>query len=149
MTVLRLERITSNSDETLGALYLNGKFRCFTLEDEHRTKKVYAETRIPEGTYDINLRNAGGMNVKYKKTFPGLHRGMLHLQRVPNFEWIYIHVGNSEDQTAGCILVGQYPRLISDHWTILNSRKAYADLYEEIVSKDVWDVSIEITNRDL
>jgi hypothetical protein len=66
---------------------------------------VAGETRIPAGTYQIKLRTDGGMTVKYKSKFPE-HRGMLWLQDVPGFEWIYIHVGINDDHTAGCILVG-------------------------------------------
>ena len=31
---------------------------------------------------------------------------MLELQDVPNFKYILIHAGNTDEQTAGCILVG-------------------------------------------
>ena len=56
---LRVIRMYSQDDFTIGALYLeneNGReFLCFTLEDEHRDEKVKGETRIPKGKYQITL----------------------------------------------------------------------------------------------
>nr|MCP3686901.1 hypothetical protein [Gammaproteobacteria bacterium] len=75
--------------------------------------------------YEIKLRDAGGMNERYKARFPG-HKGMLHLQDVPNFEWVYIHIGNHEDQTSGCILVGEGA---SSTMTVSRSTEAYNRVY--------------------
>ena len=54
---LEVLRYSSGDDSTLGILSENGpagrEFLAYTLEDEYREKKVSAETRIPEGTYDI------------------------------------------------------------------------------------------------
>ena len=36
------------------------KFLAYTLEDEQRDKKIYGETRIPNGTYKLDLRKTGG-----------------------------------------------------------------------------------------
>lgn len=84
---------------------MDGRFECFALEDERRDIKVAGETRIPPGLYQIKLRPAGGMHERYKARFDD-HHGMLWLQNVPGFEWVYIHIGNTDDETAGCILVG-------------------------------------------
>ena len=109
---LELYRYSSEKDSTLGILMLvddetdKKDFLCFTLEDEKRETKVYGETRIPEGTYQIEYRKEGGYHNKYTKRFPNIHRGMLHITNVPNFEYILIHCGNTTEHTHGCLLVG-------------------------------------------
>jgi hypothetical protein len=103
--ILSLSRFASMPESTLGALSIDGNFCCFSIEDERREVKVAGETRIPAGTYTLALRTEGKLHEKYAGKFPE-HRGMLWLQDVPGFEWIYIHVGNEESQTDGCILVG-------------------------------------------
>src|SRR3990167_1478377 len=105
--ILKLERFYSTNDATLGSLSINGQFECYTLEDEYREKKIHSETRIPQGTYQIKLQNDGTMTLKYAKKFPDTHKGMLWLQDVPNFSTIYIHIGNTDDDSSGCILVGK------------------------------------------
>lgn len=80
----------------MGKLYIDGKFQCFTLEDEFRTIKVKDETRIPSGTY--------GVIWTYSNRFK---RDMLLLEQVPGFAGIRIHSGNTDKDTSGCILVGE------------------------------------------
>jgi hypothetical protein len=120
-------RYLDDSNSTLGLLYVDGKFECYTLEDEKRDKKVMAETRIPEGDYNIKLRTEGGHHDKYTKQFPE-HIGMLHVTNVPGFEWILIHIGNTEKDTAGCLLVGEDP----NGMTIASSTNAYKKLYNKV-----------------
>lgn len=104
---LSLVRFSHGRDDTLGLLFIDGEFECFTLEDEKRTQKVFGETRIPEGHYEIRLRKEGGFHWRYLQKFGSkFHRGMLHLQNIPNFKYVLIHIGNTDDDTAGCLLVG-------------------------------------------
>jgi hypothetical protein len=111
---LELYRFSSENDSTLGILFTvndetNKKdFLCFTLEDEKREVKVYGETRIPEGTYQIKYRKEGGHHIKYQKRFADIHRGMLQLDDVPGFSHILIHCGNDTSHTHGCLLVGDH-----------------------------------------
>lgn len=146
---LLLERITSDRESTIGTLYAEGRFQCFTLEDEYRLDKVPEETRIPHGTYDIRLRPEGGMHPRYAAKFP-FHRGMLCLQDVPGFEWIYIHIGNAEKHTAGCILVGDGALARSDNMSLQASTDAYTRLYRQVVDHAAaGDLRITIKDRDL
>lgn len=142
-----VERYKSTSDATLSRIYVDGAFQCFGLEDEKRGVKVAGETRIPAGLYAVTLRVVGGTHEKYKRKFPGAHRGMLWLQNVPGFQYILIHIGNTEKDTEGCILVGQ--RRNEETMTLSNSTLAYAALYEKVVgAAERGELSIEIKDGD-
>ena len=146
---LELSRIKSDNDSTLGILKINGIVFCGVVEDEYRTKKIFGETRIPSGTYEIKLRNEGGMTKKYASHFPDFHRGMLWLQNVPNFDYVYIHIGNKEDDTAGCLLVNYGLNFLT--MTGHKSTEAYIFLYKMII--EAFDkgekVFIKIIDNDL
>jgi len=107
---LEVLRFSSKSDSTSGLLFevtdIGRSFLCYTLEDEARVLKVKGETRIPAGIYNIELRKEGGFHQRYTKKYSDIHRGMLHIVDVPNFEYILIHTGNTDEHTAGCLIVG-------------------------------------------
>ena len=108
---LEVLRFSSQNDSSLGILFNvsdgKRKFMCFTLEDEARDTKVMSETRIPAGIYDLKLRKEGGYHQRYTKKYGSkFHRGMIHVQNVPNFRWILWHTGNTDEHTAGCLLLG-------------------------------------------
>jgi hypothetical protein len=132
---LRVDRIESDNESTLGRLYLDGRFQCWTLEDQYRTgPKVRGETRIPAGTYQVGFRTEGGFHAQYAETYgakfgPDWHKGMLHVTNVPGFDYILIHVGNSHDDTAGCLLVGHQHSKVNGYHYIGSSRPAYEALY--------------------
>lgn len=136
---LWLERFGYGNDSTLGRLWLdNGsdglEHVCFTIEDERRIKKVPGETAIPVGVYEIKLRAEGGLTKKYAKRFPELHRGMLHLQSVPDFKWVYIHIGNDDDDTEGCPLAVTTPFVDGKgEFTGGGSKIAYVKLYAMVL----------------
>ena len=128
---IQVVRESDNGKSTIGRMYVNGVFQCYTLEDTYNFPKVYGETRIPSGTYEIKLRNAGSMTGKYAERYD-FHKGMLWLQDVKDFKWVYIHTGNTHEHTDGCILVGDSADIKSG--TIGQSRLAYAPLYVDIVA---------------
>lgn len=127
---LKVLRFASKPDFTIGAFSINGKFECFTLEDEYREHKVSAETRIPDGTYDVGLRTVGGFHNRYKGKFPAFHIGMLEVLKVPNFKYILIHIGNTDKDTAGCLLIGRTADARKGF--VGNSTQAYTAFYERI-----------------
>ena len=90
---------------TIGSLSIDGKKFCDTLEDRVRDlnkngvfdgdeKKVHGETAIP--AYDVVV----DYSPKFKRELP-------RLQNVRHFEGILIHRGNTAEDSAGCILVGE------------------------------------------
>lgn len=123
------------SDATNGMLFIDGVFECYTLEDEVRDIKVHSETAIPEGEYEIKLRTVGGFDTKYKARYgTDWHKGMLWLQDVPEFEYILIHTGNTDEHTAGCILVGETQQDIDKgkDGFVGGSGDAYKKLYPKV-----------------
>lgn len=106
---LHLQREPSVDGRTFGALYLNGVWQCWTLEDVIRQPpppatggadwvrswKVPARTAIPTGIYPVTLTPSA----RFGQILP-------LLGNVPGFEGIRIHAGNTEADTEGCILVG-------------------------------------------
>ncbi len=152
---LKVIRFNSQSDSTNGLLFdaTNGMdFLCYTLEDEKREEKVMAETRIPAGTYEIKLRKEGGFHGRYTKKYGSMHKGMLHVQDVPNFKWILIHTGNTDEHTAGCLIVGDSQEnntLIKDGF-IGKSTQAYKRIYPPIAKalENGENVTIEYIDLD-
>jgi hypothetical protein len=134
---LTVVRTQFGTDATNGILLVDGQFECYTLEDQYQAVKVMHETCIPEGTYEIKFRTVGGFHEKYKTRYGNSHYGMLHLQDVPNFTYILIHAGNTDEHTSGCLIVGetQQDLDISDDGFIGHSGKAYSKLYNKVAKE--------------
>tara|TARA_R110002012_G_scaffold181131_1_gene347010 strand:- start:154 stop:639 length:486 start_codon:yes stop_codon:yes gene_type:complete len=153
---LEVIRFSSEADSTSGLLFdvtNKRKFLAYTLEDEYRdseNEKVMHETRVPAGTYKIILRTHGGMHPRYAKRFPDIHRGMLHVIDIPNFKYILIHCGNTDEHTSGCLLVGdsQTNNQIKKDGFIGSSTNAYKRIYPPIAEALECGEEVTITYVD-
>lgn len=132
-----VERRYKKGTYTIGLMYVNGVFFCNTLEDtdrglkqtDHpdliRMRKVYGETAIPTGTYNVRMDI---VSQKYKQVawYNNLCKGrMPRLEKVPGFEGILIHPGTTALDTLGCILVGENKA----KGKLFNSRATFQRLY--------------------
>ncbi len=145
---IRVVRNKSTDDATLSTVYINDKFECFGLEDEHREDKIAGETRIPAGKYKITVRDVGGFHGRYSRKFPSFHQGMLWVRDVPGFEYILIHIGNTEKDTAGCLLVGQNANT-SGELSVGSSTRAYKKLYSKVIDAALaGDLTITYVDED-
>ena len=131
--IISVDRFTSDNESTLSIINIDEVFECFGLEDEYREIKIPGETRIPSGEYKVTLRDEGGMTKRYAEKYPDMHKGMLWLQNVPNFTWVYIHVGNMDDHTEGCILTGGGCDARQNAMKTTSSSLAYKALYSKVV----------------
>jgi hypothetical protein len=129
---------------TIGELIVNDT-KVFTIEDDYDEQKEPGQTRIPAGRYEIKLRLEGSTHINYLKRFQDIHKGMLHLQNVPGFEYILIHCGNTSSDTKGCICVGSQ-KINGDY--IAGSETAYRKIYPVIAGELVsgGKVFIKITD---
>lgn len=140
---ITVERFLSDNDSTVSRILIDGAHECFGLEDEFREDKIPGETRIPAGTYKVGVRTVGGFHTRYSKRFPDFHKGMLHIIDVPNFTYILIHCGNTDEDTAGCLLVGSSVNITTGEMSIGGSRIAYRTFYPKVI-KSALEGSLEI-----
>lgn len=148
---LKLLRLCSKPDWSAGVLIRcdlqTPQMLCSTMEDGRRKVKIAGRTRIPAGTYTIRLRTEGGLTQKYQQKFPDIHQGMLWLQDVPGFEWVYLHVGNTHEDSEGCILVGESINYETGFQG--ESVSAYRNLYPLIANEILGGGEVEITIEDI
>lgn len=154
---LILERNWSKETYTIGKLYYIDedtqakRYICDTLEDTDRRLtddmtieaikklKVYAETAIPSGTYQITLNTISPKYSK-RKYYKDLCGGKVpRLLNVKGYDGVLIHIGNTNKDTAGCILVGEN----KVKGRVINSTKAFEKLYK-ILKSARYGTQIEI-----
>ena len=90
-----LRRRRTAKDWMFGDLTTGEGVRCYTLEDELRQVKRAGETAIPAGRYEIIMEYS-----------PKFGRDLLTLLEVKDFSKIRIHSVRDDDDTEGCIGVG-------------------------------------------
>ncbi len=154
---LILERNWSKETYTIGKLYYIDedtkakRYIADTLEDADRRLtddmtieaikklKVYAETAIPSGTYQITLNTISPKYSK-RKYYKDLCGGKVpRLLGVKGYDGVLIHIGNTNKDTAGCILVGEN----KVKGRVINSTKAFEKLYK-ILKSARYGTQIEI-----
>lgn len=143
---IQVKRTKQGKESTLSEIYVDGEFICYGLEDAVREKKESGVTAIPAGAYRLGLNRYGGMNSRYKRDYPNMHRGMIEIMHIPEFSYVYIHIGNDIGNTSGCLLVGD--RYIVDNdkdYVLRKSAPAYKRLYAlliQAVSQDEAEIII-------
>lgn len=130
--LITLERKIFTLDSTVGILSLEGKFFCYTLEDRDRqwvgseilpwtpAMKVPKQTAIPYGGYEVIIN----YSTRFKKRMP-------LLLRVPNFEGVRIHVGNTSFDTEGCLIVGNRYDILKPNF-VGESKKAFETIFQTL-----------------
>jgi hypothetical protein len=123
--ILELRRPRAVSGKaTISDLYVDDDWQCYGLEDVERLgPKLHGQTAIPTGWYKIALRHSP----RFKRILPWI-------LDVPQFDYVLIHPGNTDDDTEGCLLVGQTK---GDDF-VGNSKAAFNQLFLKI--QDVIDL---------
>lgn len=136
-----IQRFSDNRQSTLGLLFkkiIDGNgyrlhFRHYTIEDEYRDVKVMGETRIPAGFYELGIRQEETpKTLQYRQKYPWFKKH-IEVLKVKDFKGVYIHIGNDDKDTDGCILLGDNAdnnQLGSG--SVSNSTNAFRRFYEEV-----------------
>lgn len=152
---LVVDRKWKKQSYTISNLTIDGKWFCNVLEDADRgldssmsiakirELKKPSITAIPKGTYEITLDVISPKyytNSFYKQVCNGKVPRLLN---VKGFEGILIHAGNTDKDSAGCLLVG----VNKVKGQVINSRKTFKELYKLL--KDKHDKGEKITIKIL
>ena len=148
---LIVDRKYKKENYTISNLIIDGNIFCQILEDKDRglkdfmseneikAKKIYAQTAIPSGTYEITLdifsAKFGSLSF-YKEVCNGK---LPRLLDVKGFQGILIHCGNTEKDSAGCLIVGEN----KVKGKVINSKETFKKLYTLL--KDSKDKGEKIT----
>lgn len=106
---------------TTGILYDGDHMLCFIAEDAVRAPgvKIPGETAIPAGRYEITVT----WSDRFQRRLP-------LLLRIPMFDGVRIHPGNSNVDTLGCLLPGKTRDAVAG--TVQLSLAAFKELFERI-----------------
>lgn len=150
---MNLGSIRYNHDEesTQSILSVDGAFECHVLEDQRQIDKVSGETRIPEGTYEIGFKETlTPLTEKYRAKFNWFDQH-LEIKDVPEFENVYIHIGNSDKHTEGCLLVADRAWNDPNDYNAYQSEStpAFARLYQRITSSLISGEKVTLTIKSI
>lgn len=131
---ITVNRHTYQSHFTAGTLLVNGITLC-TLEDAVRKVKVMHKTAIPAGRYQV-----------IPWVFHSRYEIRPLLKDVPNFTGVYVHVGNTDIDTSGCLLISKGYA----NGSLTNSRVGYSEFCDHLCQawsegKETW---LTITDKE-
>lgn len=122
MNKLRLKRTLYSNKGVLGELYYNNVFVGYTYELPWDYNKRSISC-IPEGEYEVKPYSS--------EKFPNVFQ----VCDVPSRTNILMHIGNDEEDTNGCILVGKEVGFLKSkqdahqrNLAVLSSRNAFEEL---------------------
>lgn len=114
---IHIDRKWKKETYTIGKMFINGEFFSNTLEDKDRgfssdtsvdyikAHKVYGETAIPTGTYEIKLTPSPKFATRvWGKKYQGK---VPEIPNVKGFSGVRIHPLNTAADSLGCVGVGK------------------------------------------
>ncbi len=116
---IELKRVSYRPDCTLGVL-INSEDNmpiCLTMEDPSRDNETSVSC-IPKGAYYCYPYSSDRFQNVYK------------VKDVPGRTAILMHVGNTSEDTSGCILPGMQYGILKSKPAVLNSKGAMSALHQ-------------------
>lgn len=132
-----VKRIYNNATYCISHIYIDGHYVCDGIEDTDRllddsmteefikSQKVYSKTAIPTGTYKMTIDTVSPKFSKKKYYVDFCGAKLPRLWNVKGFAGILWHKGNTERDSAGCMIVG-FNKIKGQ---VVNSQLAFETLY--------------------
>lgn len=131
-SVIEHIRFQGGKDFTHGFMRIDSRFECFLLEDELRNVKVQGETCFQEGFYELKIKKVlTPLTKRYRDKYEWFEY-FIEITGVQDFSHLYYHIGNDDDDTEGCPLLGQTMDTKKKNGWIGRSTAAYKAFYKKI-----------------
>ncbi|WP_320008367.1 DUF5675 family protein [Maridesulfovibrio sp.] len=130
MKQVKLVRIESGREATLGVFLVDGKVICWSLEEPWRENRAGVSC-IPQGRYPLKLEFS-----------PSKGRKLWTIKDVPNRSYVRIHAGNTVDDTEGCPLTGSRPGYLKGKRAVLGSRDGFKEFMAAMAGSDSAEIDI-------
>ena len=118
MMKILIDRAWKKDTYTIGKIFIDGVRLCETMEDKDRglssdmpleeikKRKVYGETAIPTGTYELDLNNYSYKfrNRIWAKRYNGI---VPRFKNVKGYDGVLFHPLNTAKDSLGCVGVGK------------------------------------------
>lgn len=130
MKILEIIRLEETTEGTFGVLKIDKRVFCVTLEPEDKLNKSN-ESSIPAQQYMCQ-----------RATSPS-HGETFRVKDVPERYGILFHKGNTETDTAGCILLGQYTDKLRGNRAIKNSGDTFKAFMLELEGEGFVHLTIQ------
>lgn len=134
-----LDRRWKKDTYTIGELFINGVKFSETCEDKDRglkdsmseleikSKKIYGQTAIPIGTYELKMTySAKFANRQWAKKYGGK---VLQIMNVKGYQGVRVHPFNEASESLGCVAVGRNLQ----KGKVLQSTAYYIKLIDEYI----------------
>lgn len=153
-SLIIVDRFDFKADWTRSNLLVKGVKDGYMVEDEIRAVKVQGETAIPYDTYELGLRDSPTMSsqflwsdsagilidaghiAKYPHITDFVPHKLIWVLNVKGFQFIYLHWGNTDDDSLGCGIVGRKLGTIQTKKGpqdgVVDSRSYYCELYAKV-----------------
>ncbi len=125
MKRVRIVRVEKSEDGIIGVLTIDGKADCFTMQPDERD----VHFSIPVGNYAC--RRFSGR--KWQDTFEII---------VPKHSALLFHSGNTEENTEGCILLGEEVGELIGKRAVLASGKAFKEFMKKMGADQAFNLVI-------
>jgi hypothetical protein len=133
-TTITLLRYVDDGEASLGLLFFRNEFFAYVLEDAFHEVKIKEQTRIPAGEYMIAFNETlTDLTHTYRNKFSWF-TWHIEVKNVPNYDGIYIHIGNKSADTAGCLLIADGINAASPQKSLIYSTQAFERFYKKMKS---------------
>lgn len=130
MKKIKLYRVAGNNNGTFGAMVDEDIPFCLTVERQWLNNQSGISC-IPDGVYTCQRGN-----------FPK-HGNTFEVMNVPGRTAILFHKGNIDDDSHGCIVVGEQYGYLGDHVAVLASGPAFDEFLKRLEGINTFELTIK------
>ena len=126
MKSVRIVRLENTTQGTIGVLVINGLVECWTMQPDSSDTHFH----IPSGSY-VCKRFHGQ---KWQDTFEIVVKGHTAL---------LFHAGNTEEDTQGCVLLGEDVGYLNGKRAVLASGKAFCEFMKKMDNEQEFNLFVQ------